>query len=186
LPYVSYSYYLEEEFKRRGVKTLNQFWDAHEDQDKSDLIQGTIIVGANILSAGFEVGLQPLRNLQPTERYGNLLIFRGAFHLPKQPAWRLYLRGIDALYSPKRDLQRAEQLFQEALDWNTASYASAIELGNLRAARGARDEAIRAFEVAQAHAPEGETIGDSIAKQISLLRSQDPRKVLPLRDPILE
>lgn len=183
---MSYSYYLEDEFKKRGIQTLNQFWDEHIEQDKSDLVSGTLILGANIVSAGKDVGLDDFRNMQPTQRYGNLLIFRGSFHLPKQRAWRLYLRGINAVYSPSTDAQKTERLFEEALFWNPGSYASAIELGNLRASRGARDEAILAFQAAKAHAPQGGEIGDEIAEHILRLRTQNLREVPPMRDPILE
>jgi hypothetical protein len=186
LPYVSYSYYLENEFQRRGIQTLNQFWEDNAGQDKSDEISGTIILGANIVSAGEEVGLDVFRNIEPSQRYGNLLIFRGVFHLPKQRAWRLYLRGINAVYSPARDLQKAERLFEESLRWNAEFFPSAIELGNLKAGRGARDEAITAFELAKAHAPKGEMIGVQAAEQISLLRNRNPQDVPPMRDPILE
>jgi len=185
LPYLAYSYYLEEEFRRRGIRSLNQYWDEHENEDRSDVIRGTLLVGANVLSAGREIGLDTLRGVTPTERYGNLLIFRGVFRMPKLRAWRLYLRGVDALYSPKSDVERAERLFQEALEWNPESYCSAIELGNLRAKRGAREEAIQVFELARLHASE-QSVSNAAARQISLLRNGDPRTVPPLHDPILE
>ena len=132
------------------------------------------------------IGLDPFRYIQPNERYGNLLIFRGTFHLPIQRPWRLYLRGIEALYSTNSDPARAERLFQEALAWNPEAFASAIELGNLQARRGAREEAIRTFEIAEAHAPKGEMIREAVERQIELLRSRDPRIVPPLHNPILE
>jgi hypothetical protein len=162
------------------------FWEDHAEQDKSDVISGTIILGANVVSAGKDVGLDVFRNVEPAQRYGNLLIFRGKFHLPKQRTWRLYLRGITAVYSPGADLQKAERLFEESLQWNTEFYPSAIELGNLRAGRGARDEAIEAFQLAKAHAPEREVIGAQATEEIELLRTQNPRYVKPMRDPILE
>jgi hypothetical protein len=65
-------------------------------------------------------------------------------------------------------------------------FPAAIELGNLRAKRGAREDAIRAFETALANAPPGEPIVEQLRRQLSRLATEPLEEIAPLRNPAAE
>src|SRR5260370_32024431 len=160
-------------------------WDEDESTDTSDVVSGTLIVNAKWTMPDPWMDYPPLRSVQPAERLGNLLIYRGTFHLPKQRAVRLFNRALTALYSEKPDAAKAERLLREAVAVAPEEYFMNIELGNLLAHRGARVEAIRAYESAKAHAPVGESIVDLLGLQIERVSREDPKSVQPVRNPVM-
>jgi tetratricopeptide (TPR) repeat protein len=187
VPYVDYWFFFhDEEFKRRGIRTLQNEWDHDESSDTSDLVSDTIVVNAKWLAPDPWFDYPPLRSAQSIERFGNLLVYRGSFHLPKQRAWRLFLRGLAALYSDKPDLARAERLLRAASATAPELYFINIELGNLLAQRGDREEAIRAYTSAKTYAPAGESILGLLTQQIERISREDAKSIPPIRDPILE
>jgi predicted negative regulator of RcsB-dependent stress response len=66
------------------------------------------------------------------------------------------------------------------------AYFINIELGNLLAQKGARDEAMEAYKSALHHAPTGEKIVEVLKQQIESISREDPKSVPPVRDPFLE
>ena len=187
LPY--YIGYLppDEELVARRIHTVADKWDTGELPDDSSIIQGTLIVEAIEVNALLQNGLGPLARIEPTERIGNLLIYRGSFDLPDWRGLRLYFRGRTALFSPKADPEKALALFQQAVDSYPRFYPSWVELGNLQAQRGNRDSAIHAFEQALSNLPEVTALRATLIDHLAELRSTpDVRQVHPLRDPFTE
>jgi tetratricopeptide (TPR) repeat protein len=127
-----------------------------------------------------------LRSSKPVERFGNLLVYRGQYPLPNQRAGRLTVRALLAIYRERPDLAKAEQLLREAVVLAPQVYFANLELGNLLAQRGDRNQAIKAYESAKAYAPMGEPIAALLAHQIERVSREDPKSVPPVRDPWLE
>jgi lipopolysaccharide biosynthesis regulator YciM len=99
---------------------------------------------------------------------------------------KLFYRGLELLYSEKPDEAKAEELFVESLESDPTAFFVAVELGNLRAKHGQREEAIRAFEVARANAPPGNKIIELLTRQIERISKEPPESVPPIRNPFFE
>ncbi|HUI74006.1 MAG TPA: hypothetical protein VLX32_03630, partial [Candidatus Acidoferrum sp.] len=160
-----------EELLARGVRTIDQKWRSGEIRDDSDIFEGTVIVEAIKLSPDPDSGLESFLQMEPSERKGNLLIFRGSFYLPKARASRIYNRALDVLFSENGGPARAEPMFDQVTALNPDAYYAWIELGNLRAQRGAREEAIAAFENALKGATLGAELRQGILHEIELLKT---------------
>lgn len=182
IPYVEY-YITKSERTRRGirVRSLNV-----QGNDPSDVVTGTFFIGAQELAPSQLYDKAAFRRAEPIERTGNLLIFRGTFSLPWLRARTLYLRAKQALYSEANDAATAEHLLTEVVALYPQDYSAAIELGNLLAKRGARNEAIRAYQIAKSHAPSGDKIILLLTRQIELITANPSESVPPVRNPKAE
>jgi cytochrome c-type biogenesis protein CcmH/NrfG len=83
-------------------------------------------------------------------------------------------------------LAKAELLMARSLEANPKVYYRWIEMGNILIQRGKRDEALKAYENARTNAPAGDEIVGLLAQQIQRVMRQDPKSVVPLRNPVLE
>lgn len=176
-----------EELRARGVHTVGEKWKSGELADDSDTLTGTLIVEAIILNPAEFAGMQPLLKVEPSERFGNLLIFKGSYSLPVNRARRYYWRGLAALYASGDGPAKAMALFQRSADLNPDFCPVWIELGNLNATRREREEAIHAFESALQHAPQINDLRQVLKEQINALRAApDITKIHPVRDPFTE
>jgi tetratricopeptide (TPR) repeat protein len=110
----------------------------------------------------------------------------GLFLSAEARAWRIFFRGIAKEYDGKPDFPGAEQRFRETLQISPKLFFAGIELGNLLAARGARQEAIQVYEEARRYAPPTEDIGSVLKRQIERISTEDPKTVPPVRDPYME
>ncbi len=186
VPYFVTNIAPDEELLARGIHTMDQKWLAGLPDDSS-VVHGTLIAEAQMVNPKIHLGLTPLRDVTPTERFGNLLIFRGTFDLPGYRASRLYYRGQTVLYAANGGPEKALAMFQQAAAANPQLYPVWINIGNIQAQQGHRDEAIKAFEQALRGAPEVPDLRSRIESQLIQLRSSpDVRQVHPLRDPFAE
>lgn len=181
IPYDEYGV-TEEEKQRRGLQ-LRSFKD--NSGDESEIVSGTFFISTQWLSPHRLYDYEVFRVTQPTARFGNLLVYRGTFRLPWLKARNLYFRAIDLIYSDHPDLTKAEQMLREAVALYPQGYTAAIELGNLLAQRGARAEAIYAYEIAKTNASP-EEISAEIASHLERIAKDSPEQVPPLRNPWLE
>jgi tetratricopeptide (TPR) repeat protein len=178
--------YNDEELLRRAVRTQQMQWNEEPSADTSEVVSGTLLVNANLLAPDPWFDYTSLRSSKPVERFGNLLVYRGRYSLPNQRAGRLTVRALLAIYSEKPDLAKAEQLLRQAVALAPQVYFANLELGNLLAQRGDREQAVKAYEGARAYAPVGEPIAALLSQQIELVSHRDPKSVPPVRDPWLE
>ena len=172
----------KEERERRNIKTLS--WE--DEEPDSDIITGTIFINAANLAPRRIYDYAPFREVQPIARFGNLLVFRGEFHLLWLRAGKRLWRAMNLIYAQNPDAATAERLLTESVALYPQAYPAAIELGNLLIRRGERGEAIRAYQIAKANAPAGDEIIERLARQIDRARTEPPAVVSPLRDPWLE
>lgn len=162
-------------------------WNSEDEAGNTDEeVTGTFFISAAYVTPSPFYDLQAFRDAQPVARFGNLLIFQGTFHLPWRRAAKLYDRAMEVLYAEEPDEASAERLLAEAVTLYPQAYPAAIELGNLLAKRGARQEAVRAYETARAHAPADDEIVGLLTRQIEHIAEESPEMVPPLRNPWVE
>jgi hypothetical protein len=178
---------IEEELRARGVHTVAEKWDSGELPDDNSTLNGTLIVEDILLTPVIHHGLAPMRKIEPSERFGNLLIYRGSFDLPGYHASRLYYRALDTLDAPTGGPVKALAQFQQSAELNPNLYPAWIEIGNIQSQLGAREQAIHAFEQALANAPQIPAMLTTLTDQLHQLRTaSDSKSVRPLRDPFAE
>jgi len=173
---------LREHREREG---LPDSWVVLGEQiDATATVTGTFLISARALCPSPWYDLEAFRLAEPVDRRGNLLLFEGSFRIPWLRAGYLAILA----YRAKQDGEReaAERYFAEAVELFPEDFWSAIELGNLRAQRGARAEALAAFELALAHAPAGEPIVAQLERHLERLASAPPDKLPLLRNPSSE
>jgi hypothetical protein len=169
----------EEEVARRGLH-----FDAPErERVDSDLLEGTIYVAASELAPRRLYDYAALRAAEPEWRYGNLLVFRGAFQLPWLRASRKLDLALSALAAEPPDTLRAERLLGEIIEIYPEEFGAAIELGNLLLARGARTEAARAYALAHDHAPPGHPLIAPLRERLDALRRTPNADIEPVPSP---
>lgn len=171
-----------EERQRRGIQTLS--WE--DESPDSDVIKGTVFINAASLAPRRIYDYAVFRQAQPVARFGNLLVYRGEFQLPWLRAGKRLSQAMDIVYSQNPDLATAERLLTESVAMYPKAYSAAIELGNLLNQRGARDEAVRAYQIAKANAPAGDEIVGLLARQIDRVATAPPATTPPLRNPSME
>ena len=124
-----------------------------------------------------------MRNVQPTARFGNLLLYHGTFHLPRVAAGILDYRAMEIL----TDQKMIEQYLLKsiALDPETASVA--IELGNFALGRRENQQALRWYELARKDATTDPDILEDVERQIQRVVSAPAGTVIPaMRNPSRE
>jgi len=163
------------------------FYDLFEDQKKAyrldirtiedgpveaDTITGSVFVTARWLSPRPLYDCDFFRTATPVYRVGNLLVYRGTFHVPWLPALRKRVRAEQALTSEPVDWGTAEKLFQEVIQHYPQDYPSSFELGNLLLQRGEIEAAIRAYALSRDYVPEESGLAALLTTQIEALRTQ--------------
>jgi tetratricopeptide (TPR) repeat protein len=164
---------------------LPDAWESLErHMDESSTVTGTFLIWGKWLAPNPWYDLGAFRTAEPVDRRGNLFVFEGSFRLPWVHAIRATAQADRA--KQEGDLEAAERFYAEAVELYPQWFPAAIELGNLRAKRGAREEAIRAFETALANAPAGEPIVEQLRRQLERLATEPLEEVAPLRNPAAE
>jgi hypothetical protein len=185
VPYVL-CYACERELKGRGVEYVGRNPDADLDRMSNPEKSGTILTSVQFITRTPYFDLPGLRVITPTQRFGNLLVYRGTFHLPGLAAGQLYFYGIEKLYSEKPDVIAAEKAFQRSVDLDSSTFFVHIELANLLLKRGASERAFGEYSQALLHAPAGSEIQKPIEMQIRLFSRLPANEIPILRNPGLE
>ena len=189
VPYISYFSSLEER-KRRGIDWVGKDPERDADRMKSEILDGTIIIGAENLAPKiwWDVG-DTLRDAQPVARLGsNVFVFRGRFPRPKAATARLlWLRAMHTkLYVPEPDVAAGVEMLSQSAEIDPAAFFVSLELGNQYLKLGRRDEALRAYERALEFAPDTDGISDLLRQQVERLKNPANEDVLPIRNPGVE
>jgi len=147
---------------------------------------GTFFVGPIPLIPSRFWDRPALRAATPVARFGNVLIYRGTYHLPASAAVFFYYQGIEKLYADKPDLAAAEDAFQHSVDMDPSAFFVHIELANLLLKRGARAEALREYTQALQNVPDDPHLRQPIEAQIQRFTNPPSGDIPPLRNPFLE
>jgi hypothetical protein len=187
LPYFLGYLPIKEDLQARGVRTINDKWEDGTAPDDSDTFTGTVVAEDILLHPDATWISESLLKATPIARFGNLMVYRGTFYLPKERAFRFFFNGIDALYSPQGSAAKAESLIRQATVVNADAFFAWIELGNLQAKRGDRAGAIESFQKAFPREPDHARLQHQLENQIHLLQTAaNPASVPSFRNPMLE
>ena len=186
IPFLQYIPYDEE------AEYLHLDWVSHDmNRDEryfqNPVFTGTVIVQARYLGPGLFGDWAALRNAKPVARFGDVMVFHGAYNIaPILAADREY-RARLALFADIPDPVNAEHLFRQAVEFDPSCFYNFIELGDIYLDRGSRAQALEAFTAARDHSPAGSPFRHQIDEQLRLLSSSLPIAEVPrLRDPTLE
>lgn len=78
------------------------------------VFSGTILLNARFVGEKPFWDIPNLHHAAPTDRFGNLLVFRGTFDCGGILALNLYFDAISKIYAEKLDLQAAERLLRQS------------------------------------------------------------------------
>jgi tetratricopeptide (TPR) repeat protein len=185
IPYVAYfgSY---TELKKRGLDYLGK--DRERDREKlnSEFITGTIILGANEFTPKLWWDKKTFRETVPTERFGNLFVFRGTFKTSELRVSGLYWGAISRIYTDKPETELAISMLSKSVEIEPRAFFAALELGNQFLKTGNREEALRAYRIAKENVPPSDEIGELLSRQIERVETEPLEQIQPLRNPGIE
>jgi hypothetical protein len=152
-------------------------------------ITGTFMIGANELGEGqwWDVG-KPFRGTQPAARFGNIFVFRGTFERPTAMLARgMYYRSLyTKIYTNEPDLSAGIEGIERSLALDDSCFFVSLELGNQYLKIGKREDALRAYRISHAHAPQTDSIYELLAEQIRRVETEPLETISPLRNPGIE
>ena len=152
----------------------------------SPIFSGTVVMDARFLGKKPFWDSAPLRQVSPSARFGNLLIFRGTFSCNALLAAGRYEDAISKIYSDTPDWEAAERLLRESAALDPSAFFVFIDIGNVCLKRGAREDALQAYGEALEHSPKDAGRRSPIEEQIRKVSSEPLNQVPELRDPFLE
>ncbi len=152
----------------------------------SETVSGTFLLPATALAPSPWYDWASLRDAGPTERLGNLLLFRGTYRIPWLSARWAYARAMELLYGPSRDPASAEPFLREAVRLHPQAYTASLELGNVLLERGEPEAARDAYRTAYDHAPPGSAAAAVLGERLEVLGRPGHGPLPPLRNPWLE
>ena len=147
-------------------------------------VSGWFFMRSGDLSPQHHFDLAALREAKPTARFGNLMIYRGTYHVPGYVASAMYWRAKHLMYLNPPDPVKAEALTRRVIELEPTDYTSAIDLGNFALKRQEIPEALSWYRNALSHAPPQFTA--NIAEQIARLSPGSGATVPPLHNPSQE
>jgi 4-amino-4-deoxy-L-arabinose transferase-like glycosyltransferase len=169
---------LSEQLKAAGVKA----WEPQPQEIGDGRVNGWLCLRAPDISLRDWYAMPSMRNVQPTARFGNLLLYHGDFDLPRVAAGILRFRAMKMLDESGSDKKIVEQFLLKAIALDSHSPLAAIELGNFALGRRETEQALHWYELARndASAEDPDIVAD-IDQQIELVKGGGT--VPPLRNP---
>lgn len=150
-------------------------------------LTGTFLVSAVHVAPAPGFDYEAFRAVEPVDRRGNLLVYRGTFRLPWLRARQLLGEAMARTYGPSPDPVRARDLFADAAALHPRAYVAALELGNAELRFGRPAAALKAYERALANVPDDDArVRSALSERIARLRAEPGAALPPLRNPWLE
>ncbi len=173
---------LREQLKAAGVKE----WEPQPEEISNGDLNGWLAVRAPNVSLRNWYAMSIMRNVEPTARFGNLLLYHGDFLLPRVTARILRFRAFHMLDEAGSDKKSTEQILLKSIALDPDSAIAAIELGNFALGRHETEQALRWYELARNDAAvQNPDVLVDVERQIQLVRSA-PSGTPPLRNPVKE
>lgn len=176
IPYLFYPV-AQSEMKRRDVLFRGGRGKGEGQIENSTDVSGIFFMRAMAVTRNPEAKV--FREVPPTDRIGNLLIYRGTFHLPSLRENSLFGKAQQILYSPEPDLDKAEGYLNEIVKINPRSAGALLELGNIMLTRGRRPEALDYYQRALGQVKGSVRLRDTLTRQIDRLSSTEPLENIP-------
>ena len=169
---------ITEQMKAARVKQ----WEPQPQEIGDGRLNGWLCLRAPDISLRDWHAMPSMRDIQPTARFGNLLLYHGDFDLPRVAAGILSFRAMKMLDETGSDKKLVEQFLLKAIALDSDSPVAAIELGNFALGRGETEQALHWYELARKDAAaEDPDILPDIDRQIELVKGGGT--VPPLRNP---
>ena len=172
------------EGKARGLDWPGQ------DSDPAAILQGSpvILVDATLLSPRSYWDYEAMRERIPSQRFGNLLVYRGPCNgCGALLSVALFYRSIGKMFAQKPDLAAAEKMLKLSIALDpTTPYFVHLQLGNLYLRQGSREQALLAYREADRLATIDRVEQRFIEQQIRRLASDPLASVPELRNPGME
>lgn len=168
------------EYRHLKVRALD---DPESDDLPPTTISGTLLTLASAAAPAIWSDYKALRDAQPVDRIGNMLVYRGTFYLPNARADALVDRADKLLGDPPR-FPEIEDILREGLVLRPNDYGAWMLLGNLHLLRGERELAAAAYQKARDAVPPS-PVRQLFEEQIRLVSSQ-ANFVTLMRDPSIE
>jgi Dolichyl-phosphate-mannose-protein mannosyltransferase len=127
-----------------------------------------------------------MRNVQPTARFGNLLLYHGDFPLPRVAADILRFRALHTMDEAGTDRKLMEQYLLRSIALDPDSAPAAIELGNFALGRRETEKALQWYALAEKDAAQQPDILMDVERQIERVKAGPPGTVSALRNPAKE
>lgn len=177
-PYVLYGLSAQEEKSRHLIIHSSRAADVEASDDP--LITGTFLVHAKAIMRNEE--MRALRDVEPSGRIGNLLIFNGTYRLPALRIDPLRRKADQLLRSKTPDLKRAEVFLRRLVKLDPGQFLAYISLGNISLARHDTAEAIADYSNAAGGVRDPE-LKATLQRQIDLLKRGAWDSLKPVRVP---
>src|SRR5262249_20154376 len=146
---------------------------------------GTILISGTDVAPAIWSDNRSLREAQPVDRMGTVLVFHGTYYLPNLRANALFDKAATLFEEAKPDLEKVEPLLKEGLALRSNDFSGWLMMGNLHLLRGERQEALAAYEKARDSTPPSpfRTLFEEQAQRVA---TQPAGSVKPMRDPGME
>ena len=185
VPYVFYGSN-DPELIVRKMDWIGKDPERDEIRQRTSPCTGTIFVKANLATPQPFWYSRQFWETPPTERRGNLLIYRGTYDCGANLAPNVYFNAENKIHAEKPDYSEAERLMRMAIALDPTAYFEQVELGNLCLRRGARDEALKAYESALENRTTDNDTRQRLREQTKRVSSEPLDKVPELRNPFIE
>jgi hypothetical protein len=173
---------LHEQLQAAGVKS----WEPKPEEIGNGDLNGWLCVRAPGIALRDWHDMPAMRSVQPTARFGNLLLYHGDFRLPRVAASILRFRALHTMYEAGTDQKLMEQYLRRSIALDPDSAPAAIELGNFALGRGEKQRALDWYELARKDSIQQPDILMDVERQIQIVSNAPPGTVPPLRNPAKE
>jgi len=186
VPYVAYypSFVKPDLINYRHMK-LRAINDPSGDELPPATISGTLLVHASASAPAMWSDNKALREAQPVDRIGNVLVYRGTYYLPNFRADALFDKAMRLFEEPQPDFQKIESLLAEGLTLRSNDFSGWLMYGNLHLLRGEREKAVADYQRARDCTPPS-PFRVLFENQIRIVSTQPLNLVAPMRDPGIE
>jgi hypothetical protein len=173
---------LHEQLQAAGVKE----WEPKPEEIGEGNLNGWLCLRAPGIALRDWHDMPTMRSVEPTARFGNLLLYHGNFPLPRVAASILRFRALHTMDEAGTDKKLMEQYLLRSIALDPDSALAAIELGNFALGRGETQQALHWYELAQKDAADEQDILGDVERQIQLVRTAPTGTVSALRNPAKE
>ncbi len=173
---------LHEQLQAAGVKE----WEPRPEEIGNGDLNGWLCLRAPGIALRDWHDMPMMRTLQPTARFGNLLLYHGNLALPRVAASILRFRALITMDQAGTDKKMMEQYLLRSMALDPDSAPAAIELGNFALGRGETQQALHWYELAQKDAADEPDILGDVKRQIERVKTAPPGTVSALRNPAKE
>ena len=161
-------------------------WQPQPEEISNGDLNGWLALRAPNVALRNWYAMPTMRNVEPTARFGNLLLYHGDFLLPRVTAGIVRFRAIHMLDESGSDKKLVEQYLLKAIALDPNSAIAAIELGNFALGRHETEQALHWYELARKDAAaENPDVLAAVEREIQVVKSA-PSGAPPLRNPVKE